>query len=160
MWARKGRRPLASSRRRYEWGYLYSFVHPDSGEVVSVLGTSVSAAAMATVLAHFAEEAGAGPNKRIVLVIDGAGWHTSEDLVVPEGIHLVFLPPYSPELQPAERLWPLIHEVTANRDFRDMKHLTETVGRRCVELDAERRTVHRLTKYWWWPDDWVPATVA
>jgi len=34
-----------------------------------------------------------------------AGWHTSGDLVVPENLSLVFLPPYSPELNPIERLW-------------------------------------------------------
>ncbi|MBW4635498.1 MAG: transposase, partial [Iphinoe sp. HA4291-MV1] len=39
--------------------------------------------------------------------IDQAGWHTSNDLDLPEGIDLIYLPAYSPELQPAERLWPL-----------------------------------------------------
>jgi hypothetical protein len=37
--------------------------------------------------------------------MDKAGWHTSGDLVVPENLSLVFLPPYSPELNPIERLW-------------------------------------------------------
>jgi|GEM_PF-5184185 len=46
-----------------------------------------------------------GDDKQILLVIDGAGWHRSEQVVVPNGIHLLLLPPYSPELQPAERLW-------------------------------------------------------
>ena len=50
-------------------------------------------------LAQFAQAVGAGPAKRILLVLDQAGWHTSKELVVPEGIHLLFFPPYSPELQ-------------------------------------------------------------
>ena len=37
--------------------------------------------------------------KHIILVLDRAGWHSSQELVVPDGIHFVFLPPYSPELQ-------------------------------------------------------------
>ncbi len=41
----------------------------------------------------------AGPDRRIILVLDRAGWHSSQTLVVPDGIQLVFLPPYSPELQ-------------------------------------------------------------
>jgi transposase len=43
----------------------------------------------------------------VVLVLDNAGWHSSDKLVAPEGLMLAFLPPYSPELQPAERLWEL-----------------------------------------------------
>lgn len=67
------------------------------------------------VLAAFARETGAGPDNLVVLILDGAGWHTAADLVVPDGIRLEFLPPYSPELQPAEHLWPLIREPLANR---------------------------------------------
>ena len=46
-----------------------------------------------------------------------AGWHISGDLVVPPGIELAFLPPYTPELQPAEHLWPLADEAVANKHF-------------------------------------------
>jgi transposase len=61
-------------------------------------------------LASFALAVGAGDNKIILLVIDRAGWHMSEKVVIPEGIYLEPLPPYSPELQPAERLWQLSDE--------------------------------------------------
>jgi transposase len=44
-------------------------------------------------------------NKQILLVLDGAGWHRSRELVVPGNIELFFLPPYSPELNPVENLW-------------------------------------------------------
>src|SRR3712207_8341539 len=53
---------------------------------------------------------------RSILVLDNAGWHGPEDLAVPDGISLGFLPPYSPELQPAEHLWPLLDEPVVNRD--------------------------------------------
>lgn len=65
-------------------------------------------------LESFAEEVGAGKRKRILLVLDGAGWRTAKKrLRIPEGIHLEFLPPHSPELQPSERLWPLSDEAVA-----------------------------------------------
>jgi hypothetical protein len=51
------------------------------------------------------------------LVVDRARWHTSEKVVVPEGIFLEYLPPYSPELQPAERLWCLADELKVNKSF-------------------------------------------
>ena len=59
------------------------------------------------VLVDFAREFQLKRNKRVLLVLDQAGWHISFDLELPKGLKLYFLPPYSPELQPAERLWPL-----------------------------------------------------
>ena len=41
---------------------------------------------------------------------DNAGWHRSKKVIIPKGIEIEFLPPYSPELQPAERLWQLVDE--------------------------------------------------
>ena len=68
-------------------------------------------------LAEFAAWSGAGPDKLVLLVLDQAGWHKSQEVVVPAGIRLVFLPPRWPELQPAERLWPLSNEAICNRRF-------------------------------------------
>ena len=53
----------------------------------------------------------------VLLAVDQAGWHTSSNLKLPLGLHLIFLPSYSPELQPAERLWTLVDEPIANRSF-------------------------------------------
>jgi transposase len=49
---------------------------------------------------HFVKEARAGKDKRIVLVLDQARWHTAKEIEVPQGIHVEFLPSRSPELQP------------------------------------------------------------
>jgi transposase len=67
-----------------------------------------------------AREVGCAKDKRIVLVLDQASWHTAKEVELPEGIHLEFLPARSPELQPAERLWPLINEAVANRLLKDL----------------------------------------
>ena len=45
------------------------------------------------------------PGAHGIVLMDKAGWHTAGDLVVPGNLSLVFLPPYSPELNPIERLW-------------------------------------------------------
>ena len=67
------------------------------------IANGVNAARFSAFLASFAAEIGAGPEKRVILVLDGAGWHVSKDLEVPDGVELMFLPPYSPQIQPAER---------------------------------------------------------
>ena len=68
-------------------------------------------------LAAFARAVGAGPKKLIVSVLDQAGWHASAKLRVSEHVHRLFLPPYSPELQPAEHLWPLTNAALGNGHF-------------------------------------------
>ena len=42
--------------------------------------------------------------------MDQAGWHTNYELEIPEGIHIILMLSHSPELQPAERLWPVTNE--------------------------------------------------
>ena len=68
-------------------------------------------------LAEFARHFELSQQKRVVLVLDQASFHSTGKVEVPVGIDLVFLPPKSPELQPAERLWPLTNEAVANRSF-------------------------------------------
>jgi len=91
-WAPVGQRLLVPVNRKYEWVYVYGFVHPNSGRVFWLLLPKMNAVVMGIALAHFAAEVGAGPNKQIVLLLDGAPSHTAHKLVVPEGIHLVSSP--------------------------------------------------------------------
>ena len=75
------------------------------------------------------------------------------DLTVPDGISLVFLPPHSPahspELQPAEHLWPLVDEAVVNTHFVALEALEATVAARCRQLDATIIRPH--TDFHWWP---------
>jgi transposase len=82
-------------------------------------------------LAAFAQQVGASPAKQIVLVLDRAGWHSSVQLRVPDHVHLLFLPPYSPELQPAEHLWPLTNSVLVNRHFATIDELEDAQAALC-----------------------------
>ena len=71
-----------------------------------LVDTAVNSQLFERVLKDFAQHWKVGPKKRVVLVVDGAGWHLSESVKIPKGIHLYCLPSHSPQLQPAERLWP------------------------------------------------------
>ena len=121
-------------RCRYEWLYLYGFVRPSDGLAYWLILPTVSAEAFSLALAHFAEGIGARPDTRVLLVVDRAGWHTGGEVEVPKGIELEFLPARSPELQPAERLWPLVNEGMANRLFEDLDELEGALVARCMAL--------------------------
>jgi hypothetical protein len=150
VWARKGKRPIAQQRRSYEWLYVYGFVRPSTGQVEWLLLPTVDLELFQLALAIFAEATGAGTKKRIVLIIDQAGWHMSRKLKVPEGIHLLPLPAYSPELQPSEKLWPLLHEGVANLDIIDMDTLEDHLMKRCRELCDQPEVVFGHTLFDWW----------
>jgi len=153
VWAPAGQRPVAYQRPAYKWLYVYGFVRPTTGETEWFLLPSVSVVAFSLVLEHWAKAIGVGADKHAVLVLDRAGWHCSKDLVVPEGVHLVHLPAYSPELQPAERLWPPLREALANRLLNRIEEVETIVGNRCVELSDEPEQIRRLTSYHWWSHD-------
>ena len=151
QWAPQGQRPIAVGRHRFEWLYLYGFVHPATGEVVWFVRNTGATDLFGAVLATFAQAVGAGEDKLVLLVLDKAGWHKSDKLVVPDGIELTFLPPYTPELQPAERLWPLTNEAIANENFATLEDLDAVLSERCRTLAAMPETIKRLTGFDWWP---------
>jgi hypothetical protein len=159
VWTRRGQRPRAVVRPRYQWEYVYGFVQPETGATHWLLMPMVNIPAFNSALAHFADQVGAGDTKQILLVVDQAGWHHSPQVAVPAGVHLEWLPAYSPELQPAERLWPLTNEPLANRAFPDLAALDTTLADQCVRLADHPERVRALTLFHWWPRT-VPMSEA
>ena len=153
IWAPVGHRPIAEVDPRYEWTYLYGFVHPSTGDTEWLILPRVNGHWFNQALATFAEQVGAGDDKQILWVLDGAGWHRCKNLMAPEGIHLEVLPPYSPELQPAERLWRLADEPLANRCFDRLEALEDVLEVRCRTLLTMQPEIKALTNYHWWPGD-------
>lgn len=151
VWTLKGTRPIASVNHRYQWLYLYAFVHPQSGKSHWLILPRVDIEVFNLALADFAQSVQAGKGKQIILVMDRAGWHTSESVQVPNGVHVVFLPPYSPELQPVERLWHLSNEAVANKNFKDLDELEQVQAHRCLVLKSKHELIRSHTLFHWWP---------
>jgi transposase len=155
VWAPKGQRPIALGHHRYKWLYVTAFVQPTSGETFWYVSNGVSKPFFAALLALFAREAGAGRERMIALLLDNAGWHTAPNLAVPDGIRLVYLPRYSPELQPAEHLWPVLDEPLANQYFETLADLERAVADRCRVLDDNQLSLG--TNFHWWPKPTKPS---
>jgi len=153
VWAPVGERPTARFERGYEWTYLYGFVHPESGQLFWMIVPTVNTELFSLALAEFAKEVGAGKEQRILLVVDKAGWHAGGEVDLPEGIDLEFLPKGSPELMPAQRLWPLSNEALANGLFEEIEEVEEVLVQRCVELLDQPEAIRDLTNYHWWPQE-------
>ena len=126
-------------------------MQPETGATHWLLMPTVNIAAFTSALVHFAEQVGAGADKQILLVVDQAGWHSSPPVEVPTGVHLELQPPYSPELQPAERRWPLTNEPLANRAFPDRAALDAVLADQCVRLAEQPDRVRARTLFHGWP---------
>ena len=107
-WWVRGRRPPGRRDRRFESAYIFAAVEPATGADVALVLPEVSTAAMNLVLAAFAADLPG--DVHAALVLDGAGWHGARALRVPANVTLVPLPPYSPELNPVERVWLYLRE--------------------------------------------------
>ena len=135
---------------RYDWFWLYGFVHPHSGRTYWWLLPKVNIELFNRALADFAEHFGINQQNQVVLVMDQAGWHTSPKVVIPKGMHFAFLPAYSPHMQPAERLWPVFNEALANRVFESLDCLLEQAEQRCLQLLEVPELLSGLTCFHWW----------
>ena len=103
IWAKRGTRPRAPRDTRYQWAYLFGAVCPARGAAVGLVLPFVSTEAMNAHLAEISRNVAVGAHA--VLILDGAGWHGANALVVPDNLSLLTLPPYSPELNPVENIW-------------------------------------------------------
>ena len=137
-WAPKGTRPIVGARLERKFSYAFAAVSPHDGVMDSLLLPWVNAETMSLFLSVVAQR---HADEQIVMVMDQAGWHIAGDLVVPDNMRVVLLPPYSPELNPAEHLWKALREdCFANTVFPSLGAVEDalTVGLRALESDADR----------------------
>jgi transposase len=104
---------------------------------------------MGEALAEFARWADPEGRRLLVLLVDNAGWHVAKDLAVPANVRLFGLPSCTPELQPAERLWPLVREALANRGFEHLVALGAQLRRRCDWLASQPEVVKGAVGFHW-----------
>jgi hypothetical protein len=151
VWAPIGSRPLALVHPQYSWLYVYAFVRPQTGESVFWLMPKVDAELLSAVLKDFANERSLGEKRWALVVLDQAGWHSSEDLEIPKGVLPFFLPSHSPELQLAERLWPLVDAAVANGQVQDEPDLWKRLEEQCTYLRSQPELLQGYTCFHWWP---------
>ena len=107
----------------------------------------VDAQLMSLFLAH---TAALFPDEHCVMILDGAGWHKAHELTVPANMKLLSLPPYSPELNPAEHVWEYIRENDMrNRNFNDLDEVVDTVATSLYRLHETPETLRSMIAFPW-----------
>ena len=146
VWAPVGSRPTAVKQTEYEWLYRWAAVNPVTGESCAIVTPTVGTALMDQHLAMIGRQV--GPTRHVVLVLDRAGWHVAKALAVPANITLMYLPPYSPELNPTERVWAYLRShYLSNRVYTDYGELFDHCSASWNRLDEP--TLRSITHTAW-----------
>ena len=156
VWARKGVRVHAPYKTTYQWGYLHEALEVDGAHRVELLFTpSINPDVHAVFLKQIAES---DPDALHVIVMDQAGFHMKqEDGRVPANIRVLPLPPYCPELNPAEWFGRVVKAPTVNRIYGSLEKLENhliAVARSWSEPSKVASLVHQ------WMHDQVNATAT
>ena len=133
-----------------EYTYAYATVSVPEGAMDSLILPHVNGACMQIFLDEVASRY---PEDRLVMVMDGAGWHRNQDLVVPENMRLLPLPPYSPELNPVEHLWDELREKWFhNRVFDSLEALEDHLETGLRSMEGSPEIVHSIVSWPWITD--------
>lgn len=144
-WCEKGHRPSVPCHHIREYRYAYGAVEPLTGESSFLVMPSCNTECMNVFLNELSSTYS---DDKIVLVCDGAAWHKSGNLVIPENICLIFIPPYTPEMNPIEQIWKEIRK----RGFKNelFQTLDKVVERLCQTIcSLSNDTIISITRRDW-----------
>ena len=146
-WSKVGRRTELKNQQAYSNRYLFSAVAPRTGESFHLIGCGDANGVHTKI---FLEELKKDyPNTHLVIVWDGAPFHKLKALREIDGITLVPLPAYSPQLNPTERLFGELRKTTANTIFATIDEQEQAIEKKIIHYFNHPDELQRLTGYDW-----------
>ncbi len=136
---------MARKQQIREYVYVFMAACPGTGESTSLVLPYVNIDTMQIFIDQVAKDF---PNYLIVMQLDGASWHTSEKLNIPENIRLVHQPPHSPEVNPIEDIWDYVKENDfRNKYFASIKRVEEQLCRSLEKLRKMPNLIKSITAF-------------
>lgn len=144
-WCEKGIRPTVPCHHIREYRYAYGAVEPQTGDSFFLVMPYCNTDCMNLFLQELSKKFA---GDYIVLVCDGARWHKSNTLKIPKNIKLVFIPPYTPEMNPIEQIWEELREKGFKNEV--FQTLDKVVDRLCdVIYNLTADTIKSITGREW-----------
>jgi transposase len=145
-WCPKPIRPVCYAMVSQEYTYAYAAASVD-GTMDSLILPHVKGECMQI----FLDEVSARHlNDKIIMVLDGAGWHKSKSLMIPANIRLLSLLPYSPELNPVEHIWDDLREKEFhNRVFDNIDSLEDHPEKALHETENDHQRIRSIVAWPW-----------
>lgn len=151
-WSPIGERTIIDNQQAFSNRYLFSAVAPLSGDSFHVMGFEENTSVAVSIFFNELEKN--YPNKHIVMVYDNAPSHRPKIVRERKNITCVFLPPYSPELNPAERFFEEIRKATANQIFETLESQEKIIEEAVKTLSLDEERMKQLTGYEWIKKQW------
>ena len=149
-WAPAPHRPVVNLALVREFRYEYAAVSPWDGGLDFMTAEKMNTENMSRFLDQVSK---AHKEEFIIMVVDGASSHKSKQLEIPKDVSFIRLPPYSPELNPAEQIWNILRrDYFANRVFDALDAATAQAEFGLAEMAANKSATRQLTN---WP--WISA---
>lgn len=140
-------RPVITNGYERQFIYVYGAVSPCQGELDWRLCREMNTARISELLVQVSQ---AHPAALIVMVVDGASSHKAKELLVPENIRLLPLPPYAPELNPQEHVWGELREKEfPNRVFNHLDAVVRQLENGLPRQAANTEALRSLTAWPW-----------
>lgn len=138
----KGTKPIQVVNPRYESYYLYGAVVPETGAHLFLEMPALNSSCFEVFIEQLAITY---PQDYNIVILDNASFHKTSDLIVPENVGFLFLPPYAPELNPIERLWQVVKQDIAFQLHETLSSLKDDVAGVLKKLTASK--VASITGY-------------
>ena len=155
VWGQTGSRPVAPKDLGFASAYVFGAVCPLEGKAAALIMPICNTAAMNHHLCEISSQVAA--DVHAVVILDGASWHKSHGLVTPSNITLLALPPYSPELNPVERIWHYLRSHwLANSVFRSLADVMDACETAWNRFAADHALIRSLCAVAWAPASSAP----
>ena len=136
----RGIKPIVEYQHIFKTTYLYGSYSPVTGDSFVWEINGVDSAIFEAYLEHFSKYK---PKEFKIVIIDNAGFHSTKNIVVPENIYLLKIPPYNPELNPCEQVWQYIKNRFKNQRFQSMDELKKWLHQTVKKMSKE--TIKSIT---------------
>ena len=146
-WTACGFRPTGEQIIGYEYGYLSVALNPVSGELFALILPDMTVESFQAFVDEFVKFV--GQKTFVRLITDGAAAHRSTRLRIANRLTIEHLPPYSPELNPVERLFKKLRAALKNRVFESLQAVEEAVIKAVEPFITDGSRVKKLTFYGW-----------
>lgn len=146
-WSPIGARTIIDNQQSFSNRYLFSAVAPLSGDSFHIMGFEENTSSMVKIFLDEMEKK--YPDKHIVIIFDNAPSHRPKIVRERKRITFVFLPPYSPELNPTERFFEEIRKSTANMIFKDLDEQEKVIEEAVKKLSLDENKMKQLIGYEW-----------
>ena len=139
-----GIKPICPFQQVFQSTYLFGAFSPITGDSFMLEMPSCNGDNFQLFLDEFSKE---NPDEFKIIVLENGAFHKVKSLQIPNNIALIFLPPYSPELNPAVKMWASFKRTFTNRLFKSLDELSQFIAD--VSKNATKSNVMSVCAYYY-----------